>query len=65
MSEERQLSNPDDELIRTLFAISVVAKRLARKLILLADQSQEMEGEKEDERYGRDNQRTPRCRRSY
>ena len=43
----------DDELIETLIAISVVSKRLARKLTILADQSQHMEGGKADEQNGR------------
>ncbi len=34
----------DGELIEVLTAISVVSKRLARKLTILADQSQHMEG---------------------
>ncbi|OQB13584.1 MAG: hypothetical protein BWY15_01659 [Firmicutes bacterium ADurb.Bin193] len=39
----------DGELIDVLTAISVVSKRLARKLKILADQSQHMEGGKSDE----------------
>lgn len=39
----------DGELIEVLTAISVVSKRLARKLTVLADQSQHMEGGKADE----------------
>ena len=39
----------DEELIEVLTAISVVSKRLARKLMILADQSQHMEGGKADE----------------
>jgi len=36
----------DDELIDMLIAISIVSKRLARKLTLLAGQSQSKEGGK-------------------
>ena len=43
----------DEELIEVLTAISAVSKRLARKLTILADQSQHMEGGKADGRYGR------------
>ena len=43
----------DAELIEALTAISVVSKRLARKLMILADQSQHMEGGKADEQNGR------------
>jgi hypothetical protein len=39
----------DEELIEVLTAISVVSKRLARKLALLAGQSKSMEGGKTDE----------------
>ena len=39
----------DEELIDVLTAISVVSKRLARKLTILADQSQSIEGGKTDE----------------
>ena len=39
----------DEELIEVLTAISVVSKRLARKLTILADQSQHMEGGNENE----------------
>jgi hypothetical protein len=39
----------DGELIEVLTAISVVSKRLARKLTILADQSQHMEGGEADE----------------
>ena len=57
----------DEELIEVLTAISVVSKRLARKLTVLANQSQHMEGGKEDEqngRYGRNYRRTAqRCYR--
>jgi hypothetical protein len=57
----------DEELIDTLIAISVVSKRLARKLTLLAGQSQSTEGEKTDEQVERDSRyhRKPaqmRCR---
>lgn len=43
----------DEELIEVLTAISAVSKRLARKLTILADQSQHMEGGKADEQNGR------------
>ena len=48
----------DEELIGVLTAISVVSKRLARKLSMLAGQSQSMEGGKaneQNERIGRRN----------
>ncbi len=57
----------DEELIEVLTAISVVSKRLARKLTVLADQSQHMEGGKADEQNERNGcvyRRTAqRCRR--
>jgi len=46
----------DEELIGVLTAISVVSKRLARKLSILAGQSQSREGGKVDEQ----NERTGR-----
>lgn len=46
----------DEELIGVLNAISVVSKRLAKKLSMLAGQSQSMEGGKSDEQ----NERTGR-----
>ena len=46
----------DEELIGVLTAISVVSKRLARKLSMLAAQSQSKEGGKADEQ----NERTGR-----
>jgi len=58
----------DKELIEVLTAISVVSKRLARKLTVLANQSQHMEGGKADERYGRygcNYRRTAECRCRY
>jgi hypothetical protein len=58
----------DDELVDVLTAISVVSMRLARKLTLLAGQSQSKEGGKpheQNERNGRDHQRTAQCRCSY
>jgi hypothetical protein len=58
----------DEELIEVLTAISVVSKRLARKLTALANQSQHMEGGKADEqneRYGCNYRRTAQCRRRY
>ena len=49
----------DEELIGVLNAISVVSKRLARKLSMLAGQSQSKEGGKADEQ----NERTGRRNR--
>ena len=46
----------DEELIDTLIAISVVSRRLARRLTLLAGQRQSTEGGKRDEQNGRDEQ---------
>lgn len=46
----------DEELIGVLTAISVVSKRLAKKLSMLAGQGQSMEGGKSDEQ----NERTGR-----
>lgn len=51
----------DEELIGVLTAISVVSKRLAKKLSMLAGQSQSTEGGKTDgqnERTGRRNRGT-------
>ena len=39
MNEKRQVTNTDEELIDILTAISVVSKRLARNLTILAAQS--------------------------
>ena len=47
---------PDEELIGVLTANSVVSKRLARKLSMLAGQSQSIEGGKADDQ----NERTGR-----
>ncbi|CAB1254171.1 conserved protein of unknown function [Ruminococcaceae bacterium BL-6] len=58
----------DKELIAVLYAISTVSKRLARKLTVLANQSQHKEGEKADEqneRYGCNYRRTAQCRCRY
>ncbi|MGI6235747.1 MAG: hypothetical protein ACOYI6_10940 [Christensenellales bacterium] len=58
----------DEELIDTLIAISVVSKRLARKLALLAAQSQFKEGGKpdeQDERNGRYDRRPAQMRCRY
>lgn len=44
----------DEELVEVLTAISVVSKRLARNLSLLAGQSKSKEGEKPDEQNERD-----------
>lgn len=64
MNEKRQVSGTDEELIGILTAISVVSKRLARKLTLLAGQSQSTEGEKSDEPNDNNHRRTAprRCR---
>ncbi len=48
---DTQSNVPDEELIGVLTAISVVSKRLAKKLSMLAGQSQSMEGGKLDEQY--------------
>ena len=58
----------DEELIEILTAISVVSKRLARKLTVLANQSQHMEGEKTDEQneqFVYDYRRVAKCRYRY
>jgi hypothetical protein len=58
----------DEELIEVLTAISTVSKRLARKLTVLANQSQHKEGGKADEqngRYGCNYRRTAQCRCRY
>ena len=55
----------DDELVDVLTAISVVSMRLARKLTLLARQSQSKEGGKENERHGHDHRRTTQSRCGY
>lgn len=47
----------DEELIGVLTAISVVSKRLAKKLIQLNQASQSEEGGKHDERNGSDHPR--------
>ena len=57
-----------EELIGVLTAISVVSRRLARKLIQLNQTSQSQEGGKlheQDERNGTDHKRTPQCCRCY
>ncbi|NCB25602.1 MAG: hypothetical protein EOM62_09040 [Bacteroidia bacterium] len=61
-------SAADDELVDVLTAISVVSMRLARKLTLLAGQSQSTEGGKADEqneRHVHDHPRTAQRRCSY
>ncbi|WP_092639266.1 hypothetical protein [Acetanaerobacterium elongatum] len=61
MNDKRQMNDTDEELIDTLLAISVVSKRLARNLSILAAQSKPTEGGKADEqseRDVRDNRRT-------
>ena len=58
----------DEELVEVLTAISVVSMRLARKLTLLAGQSQSKEGGKADEqneRDVRDHRRAAQCSRCY
>ena len=58
MSESRSTkAMTDEELIGVLTAISVVSKRLARKLIQLDQTSQSQEGGKNDERNGIDHPR--------
>ncbi|MPN14042.1 hypothetical protein SDC9_161368 [bioreactor metagenome] len=61
MNDKRQMTDTDEELIDTLLAISVVSKRLARNLSILAAQSKSTEGGKTDEqneRNGCDHRRT-------
>jgi len=61
-------SATDDELVDVLTAISVVSMRLARKLTLLAKQSQSKEGVKtneQNERHVHDHRRTAQRRCSY
>ncbi|WP_141826522.1 hypothetical protein [Clostridium sp. KNHs216] len=58
----------DEELVEVLTAISVVSKRLARNLAILAAQSKSKEGGKSDEqneRIGSNYRRTPQCCRCY
>ena len=50
----------DEELIGVLTAISVVSKRLAKKLIQLNQTSQSEEGFKHDEQNGRNGSGHPR-----
>ena len=60
MNDKRHITDIDEELIDILLAISVVSKRLARNLSILAAQSKSTEGGKPDEqneRDGRDHQR--------
>ncbi|BAZ97271.1 hypothetical protein DEHALATV1_0643 [Dehalococcoides mccartyi] len=54
MNDKRQTTDTDEELIDILTAISVVSKRLARNLTILAAQSKSKEGEKTNEQYERD-----------
>ena len=57
MSESRpNKAVTDEELIGVLTAISVVSRRLARKLIQLNQTSQSQEGGKCDEQNGSDHQ---------
>ena len=61
MSESRSnKAVPDEELIGVLTAISVVSKRLARKLIQLDQTSQSQEGGEEDEQKERNGSNHPR-----
>lgn len=64
MHGTRNKSPADAEVIEVLNAISHVSARLARKLTVLAAQSQSEEGGKhheQNERYGTDHRRTPHC----
>ena len=54
MNDKREMTDTDEELIDTLLAISVVSKRLARNLSILAAQSKASEGGKTDEQNERD-----------
>lgn len=66
--KDTRICAADEELIDVLTAISVVSMRLARKLTILARQSQSMEGGKSDEqneRNGRDHRRTAQMRYRY
>lgn len=54
MNNKRPMSDNDEELIDTLLAISVVSKRLARKLCILTIQRQSTEGGYPDEQHERD-----------
>lgn len=56
---------PDEELIDTLLAISVVSKRLARNLSALAARSKTEEGGKTDERDNRDAAQMCCCYQRY
>ena len=57
MSESRpNKAVTDEELIGVLTAISVVSRRLARKLLQLNQTSQSQKGGKRDERNGSDHQ---------
>lgn len=61
MSESRSTkAMTDEELIGVLTAISVVSKRLARKLIQLDQTSQSQEGGKNDEQNERNGIDDPR-----
>ena len=61
MSESRSTkAMTDEELIGVLTAISVVSKRLARKLIQLDQTSQSQEGRKNDEQNERNGIDHPR-----
>ena len=43
MNDKRQMTDTDEELIDTLLAISVVSKRLAKKLLALQRQKESTE----------------------
>ena len=66
--ERPRNSAEDEELSDTLIAISIVSKRLARKLALLAVRSQFMEGgqpDEQDEQNGRYDRRPAQMRCRY
>lgn len=54
MNTKRPMNNNDEELIDTLLAISVVSKRLARKLCIITAQRQSTEGGYPDEQHEHD-----------
>lgn len=54
MNDKKQTTDTDEELIDTLLAISVVSKRLARNLSIIAAQSKSTERGKANEPNERD-----------
>lgn len=62
IQEKTRTHAADTELIDILTAISVVSMRLARKLTLLAGESQSMKGEKTNGKYYDDNRRSAQMR---